>query len=189
MKRKLDFVTNSSSTSFIFIFKGTKRTDLFKELVKREKEFDLTFDSYNGGIVKYDVWDLINHLIDLIKQSVEDPFYLPEIHPITKVLEDLERTKLDYEKWLEEELKERKSKDSNKISSNDYMIRSYKDNIKNLKKDMIVVKKHISSGKTYSAFEVSAGNDGSISGAYGDAMEQMRPKFDDEFYIIIENNH
>ena len=163
---------------------------MFKELVKREEKFDLISDSYGTEIlIHYDVWDLINNLIDLIKQSVQDPYYLPEIHPITKVLEDLERTELDTRNWLDTEIAE-KAADSNKRSGNNYMVNIYTEDLTRIKDNISIVKEYISSGEVYSSFEVSAGNDGNISGSYGYAMEEMRPKFDDgEFYIIIENNH
>jgi len=45
MKRKADFVTNSSSTSFTFIFKGTDKKHLFDLLLARKQLFDLHYES------------------------------------------------------------------------------------------------------------------------------------------------
>lgn len=62
MKIRIGFVTNSSSTSYIFYFKGETRKDL-QELIKKYKElFNFSYDFYDGEVVKVDYADLVNSL-------------------------------------------------------------------------------------------------------------------------------
>lgn len=49
MKIKRDFVTNSSSTNFTFVFKGGKKENLFEEIKKNSKLFTLKFENNQCG--------------------------------------------------------------------------------------------------------------------------------------------
>lgn len=188
MKIKADFVTNSSSTSFTFIFEGTKRTDLFKKLVKYESHFSIKYSTWNKESFDFDVWDLIDNLISLIKKGVNDRYYLPDIYPLTKVKEDVERDLKNNKRWLKEESS---PKSSINKSTTDYIIRHYKEQIKIKTKDLVTLDKYINCGKAFSAVEITFGNDGMVTGNFGDAMETEIKNFkkEDDFHIIIESRH
>ncbi len=71
MKIKYDFVTNSSSTGFIFIFKGSKN-NLYKAMINHKDKFKLYYKSYYiKGEFKSDVWDIIDSIDPHIKKIKE----------------------------------------------------------------------------------------------------------------------
>jgi hypothetical protein len=186
MKRKADFVTNSSSTSFTFVFEGDKRTDLFKKLVKYEKEFDVTFEEWQGGFQFFDVWDLIENLINLIKKGPQDRYYLPDIKPITGLIDSLEASIMDYTRVLKEEREEIKKKPN----KDRYILNLYNDKLKEANENVKVLKELVSNSKKFSFIEMSFGNDGIVDGNYGYAMEQIKSiKPKDDFFVIIESRH
>jgi hypothetical protein len=67
MKIKQDFVTNSSSTSFIFIFKGDK-IDFYKTLINHKKEFNISDSDYS----RINVWDIIRSIDSVIISGESD---------------------------------------------------------------------------------------------------------------------
>lgn len=84
MKIKADFVTNSSSTSFTFIFKGN-HIDLFKAVLKRAALFNLSIDF--GTPYTIDVWDVIESIDSVIRF---DPGILQIDNEIKMCQEDIE---------------------------------------------------------------------------------------------------
>jgi len=120
MKIKSDFVTNSSSTSFIFIFKGSDKWDLYKEMIKHEEHFKLTFHSYSGSISKIDAWKVIREIDSVLYYYREDLWIKTKITPIDKYIDDykvehaqtkelFEKSKTDenekdYHNWYEEDV-------------------------------------------------------------------------------------
>lgn len=89
MRLKLGFVTNSSSTSFIFIFNGGK-IDLYRTLVKYESHFNL----HNKYLANEDkpadmnVWDVIRELDRVLKDSIQELWIKPGVKNIGEVIKD-----------------------------------------------------------------------------------------------------
>ena len=98
MKIKSDFVTNSSSTSFTFAWKGDK-IDLMKELIKHSKDFDLQYEDYEDKLLTVDVWDIVRSIDDVMKNNPEDAYYKPEIVSIDEKIKEVKRS-IEYYKEL-----------------------------------------------------------------------------------------
>jgi len=187
MKIKHDFVTNSSSTGFIFLFKGDKRTDLFRQMVKYEDKFKL-FNEYGTGADYIDVWDIIREIDPILSSSKEDPWYLPGPLKLNDLLERHEGELKEYEKTLKEELK-RESEEEIHWKSSEYTI-NY---IKEIKEKIIKVKEAIHN-KLDHYVEISFGdNDGMISGGrIGMTMDYSGRNINidqKDFIVLIENQH
>lgn len=187
MKIKQDFVTNSSSTSFIFIFQGTKRTDLFKQVINNEDTFHISYEPWQELATQYDVGDLLETMIGLIRKNDGDKYYLPNIYPLENLVETIEKNISDYTRYLEEEKKQHTAKNG---SANDYIFKLYTENLATNKKNLEIVNRFIATGVQFSTVEISFGNDGIVMGNYGYAMEGLT-SFEptDEFHMIIENQH
>lgn len=87
MKIKQDFITNSSSTSFTFIFKGDK-FDLYEALLKRKEKFDIIHNDYQGISYKINVWDVIRAIDSVVRTTPEDLWLLPATRKIDVVLKE-----------------------------------------------------------------------------------------------------
>jgi len=186
MKIKHDFVTNSSSTGFIFLFKGDKRTDLFRQMVKYEDKFKL-FNEYGGGEDYINVWDIIRELDPILSSTREDPWYLPGPLKMNDLLERYEGELKANEEALKDELKQ--ESEGVKWTGSDWT----KEYIKELEEKIIKVKKAIHN-KLDHYVEVSFGdNDGMISGGrigmtmdYSGRSINLNQK---DFVVMIENQH
>lgn len=184
MKIKKDFITNSSSTSFIFCFKGSSRVDLYRQMVKHEDDFKL--HGYESSI---DVWDILRSIDPILASSKEDPYYLPKPSPILTHIETLsEELKLSEEELLVE-LEREKDQDDNRWKGSNYSI----EHIKDLKEKIEKYKGFVERGLK-SLVEITFGdNDGIISGGgVGSTMDYSGKNInidDDEFAVVIENQH
>ena len=187
MKIKQDFVTNSSSTGFIFIFKGNQRTDLFRQMVKYEDKFKL-FNEYGPGEGYINVWDIIKELDPLLSSTKEDPWYLPGPLKLNDLLERVEEELKINKETLKEEL-ERESKVVGGWKSSGYTIQY----IEEVKTKLDKIKEAIKYGLDH-YIEISFGdNDGIIEGGkIGYTMDYEGRHIDineDDFVVLIENQH
>jgi len=64
MKFKIDFVTNSSSTSYLFLFKGTTIEELFESMKENYKEFELSYSFYDNEVNSTNVYEIINYMMN-----------------------------------------------------------------------------------------------------------------------------
>ena len=187
MKIKQDFVTNSSSTGFIFIFKGNQRTDLFKQMVKYEDKFKL-FNEYGPGEDYIDVWDIIKELDPLLSSTKQDPWYLPGPLKLNSLLKKIEVELKVNKKTLKEELK-RESEEPINWKSSKYTIEYIKEN----EEKLVKLKKALKNGLDH-YIEVSFGdNDGMIQGGrIGYTMDYEGRNINlnqKDFMVMIENQH
>ena len=100
MKIKTDFVTNSSSTSFTFVFEGDK-FDLYKALLKHKEKFDLVFEDYIDFTHKINVWDVIRAIDSVIRNSPEDLWILPTARSVDNIITEYKSRKAYFQKSAE----------------------------------------------------------------------------------------
>jgi hypothetical protein len=106
MKLKGDFITNSSSTAYFFIFNGNTKEDLFKAIMKRPERFEQEEDIG---------WDKKPHIVkvnaEFIVDSIDKVFgtsggfytdHIVEIKPINNLIEEFEKTLKSWEKQSKE---------------------------------------------------------------------------------------
>lgn len=188
MKIKHDFVTNSSSTGFIFLFKGDKRTDLFEKMVKYGEKFKL-YNEYHGSGGDYiNVWDLIKTLDPILSSNDQDPWYLPGPLDTAKLLETREDELNQLEEMLISEL-EREKKDSGGWKASKYT----KDSIRDVEHRLKKIKEALEYGLDH-YIEVSFGdNDGMISGGkIGMTMDYSGRSInlnEKDLMVLVENQH
>lgn len=89
MKTKLDFITNSSSTNFYFIFKGD-HIDLYQRLLEHKEEFELSYDTYEDLVIDITTWDIIRELDKSIRSGDKDLWLLKKIVTLDSAIDDTE---------------------------------------------------------------------------------------------------
>lgn len=104
MKIKHDFVTNSSSTTFVFVYSGDK-FDLYQRLLERKEKFNITYTDCDDVTHTVTVWDVIRAIDSIIRSDDSDNWILPEPHSIDDAIKDKERDIKDNKKYLKEKLK------------------------------------------------------------------------------------
>ena len=172
MKIKQDFVTNSSSTSFIFIFKGDK-IDLYRALINHSDLFQITESIYDyDEIGSINVWDVIRSIDGVILSNNNDLWIKPPLYNIEK-----------YISGVQEYFDTLKSRDED-----EWIIK-----FKNTLKDKIKLLEEYNKTKFNKVFEIEFGdNDGHIQGVVGTILDYNHKDVkieSNDLVIITESKH
>ena len=100
MKIKADFITNSSSTNFYFIFKGD-HIDLYQRLLEHRIDFDLTYDTYEDLVLDITTWDVIREIDKSIRITDKDLWLLKKVDNINSTINYFEEKKKSIQKLIE----------------------------------------------------------------------------------------
>ena len=114
MKVKHGFVSNSSSTSFFFIFKGEGKDDFRSTLEKNKDRFDLIYFDYTGKCLHVrhkEIFDAIFDAIESDKASIYEidglvDYYQEDLDYHIKDLKSLEYNNINnhFHKWCMENI-------------------------------------------------------------------------------------
>lgn len=120
MKIKTDFITNSSSTNFIFIFKGNTKEDLYAILRNNSPFFKLEYKDYNNVTYNITVEDIIDSIEKCIDCKSEYSKTV-RIQPIDILIKEVKSLRETYEQ---------KTITENDYRSNDWIEFLNKENLK-----------------------------------------------------------
>lgn len=106
MKIKQDFVTNSSSTSYIFLFDGETKKDLFDSMKDNWRKFQIGDD-------EFDEYDKVNvsEIIEYIKNEVNVISIKNLIYNTEEIINDLRNRLKNYpeNKYILEDIEKQKA--------------------------------------------------------------------------------
>lgn len=182
MKIKYDFITNSSSTAFYFIFKGGRFKDknrerLFELIRKYRDIFDLSVDYgiKEEHLITCNHQDIISDIDKLISKRKDSLKFIS----LDELINNLEKEVKRLEKQ-KEELEE------------DGCFRDYFYEYINETNSRLNKIKELKSRGLNRCIEVEFGNSGmhEVSSNSGTCMDYERPTIDsDDFVILIESRH
>jgi len=177
MKIKGDFITNSSSTNFFFIFKG----NLYKQLLEHSDAFDVTFISYDNSIFRANVHEIIQAIKDLRKVEKWDRKSSWQYDVKVEKLSEIEKDIKEEIGYIEKEIKENAQKKIGSYSWKYHYLAELKDQLR--------LVKDARSRKFRRFLRIGFGdNDGDVcAGNLGTAMdyEGRKIKIDDEKLIVF----
>ena len=111
MKTRNGFVSNSSSTSFTFIFKGKSIKDLGKTIFKYKDYFKLSYDfgwDDNCDVRHCNAQDVVEAIEGAVERYKDDKWDRPEVLSIDKHIENLVEIIKSNDKEIEDKKKENK---------------------------------------------------------------------------------
>jgi hypothetical protein len=175
MKIKSDFVTNSSSTSFFFIFNGDKN-DLFELIKKNNKSFDLSYKyTDNDNETKTDENFIIESINNVINKKHEF-LKTVEVKNIDFLIEEL---KNEYEYFVEV------------IQQSSTKLIDYEREILNeINNKIIICKKAKENGLTNYLKIEFGDNHGHVANDQAGVIDYYQPIIlSKDFIMINQNNH
>jgi Icc-related predicted phosphoesterase len=104
MKLRQGFVSNSSSTSFTFIFKGKDMEALFNKMIENSAHFDLYSDTYGLTETKHIT---VNDVIDAVRSNSKGnlgEYDAPICIKISEAIKKAKKNIKDMQKWEDESI-------------------------------------------------------------------------------------
>jgi len=184
MKLKQDFVTNSSSSSFIFVFKGDDKRELFKLIRKYQNRFDLSVDWSYGDYKDFHSVDY-KYLVDLLEE------HLDKTGKINNNIDELITDNKRQIKYWEKELKNDKKKHSKDSNYDEYWIKRDEKQIEDLKEKVRILEKFKKDDSSYLFIELGDSH-GDFSGelpAVFDANREELQFEEEDLCVLTECNH
>lgn len=200
MKTRNGFVSNSSSTSFTFIFKGDNFNDFARLMKKYKKHFKLSYpDAWWSGeentSTEYDYQDIINAI-----RCVIDREKIPEyedkvaILPVETLIKEYQEQIKLYEEEVQDILFQRAKDDEAKreydyVNSDDYL-RIYQDGLESFRAGIQKLEKR----RNHIYIKLEFGdNHGQIQGrGLGATLDQMGREIkleEEDFWLLTESLH
>ena len=185
MKLRNGFVSNSSSTSFTFCFKGNKIETLYNMILKYRRYFDLSFSGWDEYAYTCNASDIVKSIEGLMKNNEKAEWDKIEIMTINDLIEVNKKDIKEMDREIAESKKEKKicGYDSTKWKME--IKQHYADKIETLNR----IKKQ---GPDHAVIIGFGDNDGNISGGdVGNAMDYEGRNIhisEKDFAVFTEQN-
>jgi len=183
MKLKIDFITNSSSTAFFFIFKGKSKKNLFEMIKKYSKIFNL--EENFGSREKPDFYKsdhnfVITEIDKALKKKSKNVWESCKIELVDNLIESLIIELECDDKFLKEEIKTGSDLKS-----------FYEEDIKSKESMLITTKTAKRNGLTHYLKIEFGDNHGHITGTKeSTVIDYLKPKIiKKDFVLLNEGRH